>query len=151
MEAGKSADCPHVVQATFYWPRPRGEPSGSSRSRSSSPSYPAQPKTTCHRYYGASCIDALPELIEEEEEEEEGREGKVLRYCLLGDGIECRTSHLAARMIWRKVFGKTTILGMWWFGVVWTSRSSFLSEASISPSARSPLHPFIKIILVLNL
>ena len=102
MEAGKSADRPHVVQATFYWPRPRGEPSGSSRSRSSSPSYPAQPKTTCHRYYGASCIDALPELIEEEEEEEEeeeGREGKVLRYCLLGDGIECRTSHLAARMI----------------------------------------------------
>ena len=32
---------------------------------------------------------------------------------------------LAARMIWRNVFGRTSILGGWWFGVVWT-RWSFI-------------------------
>ena len=33
-------------------------------------------------------------------------------------------SHLAERMIWRKFSGRKSILGGWWFGVVWTGRSS---------------------------
>ena len=40
------------------------------------------------------------------------------RLCCLGDVLECHTSHLAARLVWRKVFGRATILGGWWF-VVW--------------------------------
>ena len=46
------------------------------------------------------------------EEEIDRREGKCRRFCF-GDVqlyivrvSECRTSHLAARMIWRKVFGR---------------------------------------------
>ena len=34
------------------------------------------------------------------------------------------TSHLAARMSWRKVYGRTFILGGRWFGVVWIGSSS---------------------------
>ena len=34
-------------------------------------------------------------------------------------------SHLATRMIWRKVFGRTSILGWRWFGVVWTKNHPF--------------------------
>ena len=36
----------------------------------------------------------------------------------MGDVLECRTSHLAARMILRKVFGRTSMLGGWWFDAV---------------------------------
>ena len=57
------------------------------------------------------------------EEETDKREGKG-RCCCLGDVLECRISHLAARMIWWKVFERTSILGGWWFGVVWTTWSS---------------------------
>ena len=32
------------------------------------------------------------------------------RRCWLRDGLKCRTSHLASRMIWRTVFGRTSIL-----------------------------------------
>ena len=52
--------------------------------------------------------------------------------------LECRTSHLAARMIWRKVFGRTTILGGWWFGVVWTRWSSIFLK-----------HPFLQVPVIL--
>ena len=51
------------------------------------------------------------------EEEKDRREGKGRRFWL-GDVLECRTSHLAARMILRKVLGRTSILEGWWF-VVW--------------------------------
>ena len=38
--------------------------------------------------------------------------------------LECRTNHLAARMIWKKVFGRTSILVGRWFGMVRTRWSS---------------------------
>ena len=50
------------------------------------------------------------------------REGKG-RRCCLGDILECRISHFAARMIWRQIFKRTSILGGWWFGVMWTGWS----------------------------
>ena len=63
------------------------------------------------------------------EEELDGREGKG-RSSWLGDVLECHTSHLAARMIWTKVIRRTntSILGGWWFGVVWTGRSSIFPK-----------------------
>ena len=51
------------------------------------------------------------------EKETDRREGKG-RRCCLRDVLECRTNHLEARMIRRKVFGRTSILGGWWFGGV---------------------------------
>ena len=60
-------------------------------------------------------------------------------------------SHLAARMIWRKVFGRTSILGGWWFGVVLTRRSLNYSEASITPSVHFSIRPILQIILALNM
>ena len=54
------------------------------------------------------------------------------RRCWLGDILECRTS----------------ILGGWLFGVVWT-RWHF-SKASIPPSILSSILPFLQIILVLH-
>ena len=44
------------------------------------------------------------------------REGKG-RRCCLGDKLQCRTSHLAARMIWIKVFWKD--IRMIWIKVFW--------------------------------
>ena len=41
----------------------------------------------------------------------------------------------------KESFGRRSILGGWWFGVVWTGWSS----------VRSSCHPFLQIILVLNL
>ena len=35
-----------------------------------------------------------------------------------GGILECRTNHLTARMILTKVFGRTSILVGWWFGMV---------------------------------
>ena len=58
--------------------------------------------------------------------EEDRRDGTGRRCCLWDeiDSNPCHTSFLAARMIRRKVFGRTSILGGWWFDVVWTGRSS---------------------------
>ena len=44
------------------------------------------------------------------------REGKG-RRCWLGDVLECPTNQLPARMIWTKVFGRTSILVGWLFGI----------------------------------
>ena len=60
-----------------------------------------------HRYHCTICI----------EEETDKREGKGFRCCL-GDVLECRTSHLAARMIGRQVVGRISIWGGWGFDVV---------------------------------
>ena len=51
------------------------------------------------------------------------------RRCCLGDVLERHNNHLAARMICTKVFGRTSILTGWWFGMVWTRWSNlfFLS------------------------
>ena len=40
--------------------------------------------------------------------------------CCLGDvrELECRTNHLAAKMIRTIVLGRTSILAGWWFGIV---------------------------------
>ena len=56
----------------------------------------------------------------------------------------------------KKFFGRTSIgiLGRWWFGVVWCDVNQMIihfSEASILTSIHSPVHPFLQIILVLNL
>ena len=53
-------------------------------------------------------------------------EGKGHR-CWLGDIIEYRTNHLAVKMIWWKVVGRTTTLGGWYFGLVWTCWSAIFS------------------------
>ena len=42
------------------------------------------------------------------------------------DILEFRICQLAVRMIWRKVLGRTCILGGWWFGAVWTRWSLIL-------------------------
>ena len=68
------------------------------------------------------------------EEETDRREGKC-RHCWLGDVLESRTGHLAARIIWRKDFRRTSILGDWWFGVVWTDDHPFFWSIH---SAKSP-------------
>ena len=51
-------------------------------------------------------------------EEEFIQKRRQRSWLMVGHVLECRTSHLAARMIWRKVFGNASILGGWWFGVV---------------------------------
>ena len=84
------------------------------------------------------------------EEETDRREGKGRRYCL-GDVLECRTSHLVGKDDWQKSFWKNTHFGR---VVVWCGVNQMiihLSEASILPSVRSSIHPFLQIILVLNL
>ena len=48
-------------------------------------------------------------------------------------------------IIWRKIFGEKTIWAGWWFGVVWTGRSSIL------PSVHFAIHPCLQITLALNL
>ena len=47
-------------------------------------------------------------------------------------------SHLVARMNQWKGFGRTSILGAWWFSVVWTRRSSIF-----------PKHPFRQVSVLL--
>ena len=91
-----------------------------------------------HRYHCTICI----------EEEKDKREGKGFRCCL-GDVLECRTSHLAARMIGRQVVGRISIWGGWGFDVVWTRWSSiFLKhpfcQASALRSSFSSNHPGAK-------
>ena len=56
----------------------------------------------------------------------------------MGDVIECRANHLAARMIWTKVFGRTFILVGWWFGMLWNGWSSICSK-----------HPFRQVVFIL--
>ena len=53
------------------------------------------------------------------------RQKRRQRSSLLFGG---RTIHLTARMIWRKVFWRISILGGWWFGVVWTRLIIHFSE-----------------------
>ena len=64
------------------------------------------------------------------------------------------TLHLVARIIWTKVFGRTSISVGWWFGVVWTGWSSIFSKHSFRQAALIEfillLH-FFKIILVENI
>ena len=45
------------------------------------------------------------------------------RRCWLGVVLEWCTNQLAARMIWRKRFVRTSILEGWWFCMVWTGWS----------------------------
>ena len=52
--------------------------------------------------------------------------------------VGCGTNHLAARMIWRKVFGRTSILVWGWFGIVWTGWSSICWK-----------HPFRQVVVIL--
>ena len=62
-------------------------------------------------------------------------EGKPKRSSLIIEGrnwIECCTIDLAARIIWKNVFGRTSILGGLWFGVVWTGWSSIFSNLIFS-------------------
>ena len=55
-------------------------------------------------------------------------EGQGRRWWL-GDVFECRTNHLAARMIWENVFWRTTTLGGWGlYTVVWTGWSFIFSK-----------------------
>ena len=49
-----------------------------------------------------------------QKKDKDRRKGKG-RRCCLGDVLVCRTNYLAARMILTKVFGRTSILGGWWF------------------------------------
>ena len=69
------------------------------------------------------------------EEETDRRAGKG-RRCCLGDVLECRTSYLAARMIWRKAFGRTSILGGG--GLVWYEMDDYQFFRSIY-SAKGPM------------
>ena len=73
-------------------------------------------------------------------------ERKQRSSLILWNVLESRASHLAARIIWRKVFGRTSILGkvVLKFGMVWTRLSSIF-----------PKHPFhevsvLQFILSLN-
>ena len=63
------------------------------------------------------------------------REGKGCRCCL-GVVLECLTRNLAARIIGRTVFWRTSILVGWWFGVEWTGRLSIFPK---HPLAKWPL------------
>ena len=47
-------------------------------------------------------------------------EEKAKVGCWLGDILQCQTNHLGARMIFKKVFGRTSILEGWWLGMVGT-------------------------------
>ena len=47
-------------------------------------------------------------------------------------------------MIWTKVFGRTSIVVGWWYGLVWTGWSiDHLFKASIPPSSRYSIHTFL--------
>ena len=69
---------------------------------------------------------------------------------LVGDGLECRSIHLAASMILRKVLLKKIHFGrvLVWCGVNWMI--IHFSRASIPPSGCYSIHPFLQIILVQN-
>ena len=70
----------------------------------------ARTKNGCHKF---AIFSVSISIIEEELDRREGKG----RRCCLGEVLVCRTSHLAARMIYRIVFARTSIVGGWWFGV----------------------------------
>ena len=99
---------------------------------------------------GVAALACIKSNILRIEQESDRRDGKG-RRCWLGDVLECHTSHLAARMILRKVFGRTSILGGWWFGM-WCELDDYPFFQSIH-SAKDPRPIFIlvlPIILKLN-
>ena len=65
------------------------------------------------------------------------REGKCSRWWL-GDVLEWCTNNLAARMIKTNIFGRTSIMVGWWFGMVWTGWSFIF-----------PKHPFRQLAVIL--
>ena len=84
-------------------------------------------------------------------EESDIREGKG-RRCCLGDGLECRTSHLcSSKDDLKKGFCKNIrfVRVVIWCGV--NQMIINFSEASIPPSVHSSFHRFLQIILVLIL
>ena len=81
-----------------------------------------------------------------EKQDKDRREGKGHR-CYLGDILECRTNHLAARMIWTKVFGRKSIWVGWWFGMVWTWWSSIIPKCPFFYSSISWNHPGTKCVV----
>ena len=82
------------------------------------------------------------------DKDKDRREGKGRRCYWLRDLLECRTNHLASRMIWTKDFGRTSILVGSWFD--WNDKRMIIhfSKASIPPSSLYSIHPFLQIILV---
>ena len=83
-------------------------------------------------------------------EEETDRRKDKGRRCCLGDGIECRTSQLAARIFEETLLEENPL----WEGggLVWCEPDDYpFSEVPILPSVRSSIYPFLQIILVLNL
>ena len=57
-----------------------------------------------------------------------------------GNVLECWTSHLAARMIWTQIFGRTSILVGWWFGRI------LMYSASAEWAGEKPL--YMQILLI---
>ena len=57
------------------------------------------------------------------------------KYRREGKGRHC-CNHLAARIIWRKVFGRTFILGGWWF---WCGVNRMIIHFSKDPFQKVPL------------
>ena len=95
-------------------------------------------------------LTALKSYFKSKEEEEDRREGKGRRWCL-GDILECRSSHLASTMIWRKVFEEHPL----WEGdgLVWCEPDDhpFFWSIHILPSISYSIHPFLQIVQVLKL
>ena len=79
-------------------------------------------------------------------EEETDRRKRSSQYCL-GDILECRISmDDLKKKLWKKIhFGRLVV----WCGVI--QMIIHLSEASILPSVCYIIHPFLQIILVLNI
>ena len=108
----------------------------STRSRSSGlVPYRSEVRTRCHLLWlGTKCKENIGRFDEwlipyNKNQESDRREGKGHRCCWLGDRIECCTSHLAARMIWRKALEEHPFLEGWWFSVVYPFfYSSFCSN-----------------------
>ena len=84
------------------------------------------------------------------EEELDRKKGSCCR-CYLVDVLGCRTDLLAARMIWRKVFVKTSGLGALW--LVWCVNWKiihFLKHPFRQVSIFLFIHPFLQIIRMQN-
>ena len=78
-------------------------------------------------------------------EEESHRRKRKGRRCWLGDVLDCRTRDWVARMIWRKVFGRTSILrgvvvwcGWWTLMIIHFCKSSIHPFFYVSFSANHP-------------
>ena len=68
------------------------------------------------------------------------REGKG-RHCCLEDLLECRTNHLAERMIWKKVIRSLSIFG---WAVVW-----YYVNRMIIYFSKQSFHPVANILFIL--